>query len=204
MEGGLVVLVIDQPEADLLAVDDLVVVILPEQGHRRLPGHELSEDLAVTLVVLHPIATTHLPRQPALADEDTLRGQAGLGRELRVDVVQRRPNLFQRKQLAIVSGVGDEIDVHLGQHCVYQALAAVLHRVADAVDLGIGVHAALGVRHFGAGVVDGLLADAEPFDHRRKELRRGVLLHILIGQEIPVSLPVANEEGLTRRVVTRE
>lgn len=94
VEGRLIVLIIDEPEPHLFAVNDLVVIILPEQGHRRLPGHELGEDLAITLVVLRAVAAARLPRQAKLADEDPLRREASLGGELGVDVVQRGPDLF--------------------------------------------------------------------------------------------------------------
>ena len=204
MQGRLDVLVIDEPEADLLAVDDLVVVILPEQGHHRLPGEELREDLAVPLLVLRAVGAAHLPGQAELADEDALRGQAGLGDELGVHVVQGGADLVGGEELAVVRGVGDEIDVRLGEHRVHQAPAAVLQRVADAVHLGVGIDPALRVRHFGAGVFDGLLADVEPLDHRRDELRRGVLLHVLVRKEIPIAFPMAEEERLARGVVARE
>ncbi len=94
MEGRGFVLIIDEPEADLFAVHDLVVVILPEEDHRRLPGKELREDLAVALLVLGAVAAAGLPRQAAFADEHALRREPRLGRQLGVDVIEGGADFF--------------------------------------------------------------------------------------------------------------
>ena len=62
--------------------------ILPEEDHRRLPGEELREDLAVALLVFGAIAATGLPRQATFSDEHLLRRKARLGRQLGVDVIE--------------------------------------------------------------------------------------------------------------------
>ncbi len=188
-DGLLLVLFVDEPEATGFFGCAFVVVEFPieHEGAAPFDGGDHGLD---ALLVLH-LGRVATRGEAVFADEDAFARDAGLGLQLRFEVVERGVEIVADAALeAVVAGVADEIDVHLREDVVGEALAA-LEEGLDEVRLGVVPDFDVLMRRVALRIVDGLLADLEPGDEVVAKVLGEGLFRVKVRPQVPIALPVA-------------
>ncbi len=198
----LFVLFVNKPKTAGVFGRAFVVVKFPIEHKGAAPFDGGDQGLDALLVLL--LWRVAPGRESVFADEDTFAGDAGLGLQFGLDVVESSVKIIADVALeAVVAGVADEIDLNLREDVVGEA-SATFEEGLDEVHLGIMPHFDVLMRRVAFRVVDGLLADFEPGNEVDAKVLGKGLFRVKVRPQMPVSLPVAEVERFPGAAVGAE
>ena len=201
-DGLFLVLFVDEPEAAGFLGRAFVVVEFPVE-HKGAAPFERGDHRLDALLILH-LGRVAARGEAVFADEDAFAENAGLGLQLRLEVVERGVQVIADAALeAVVAGVADEIDIDLRQDVVGEALAA-FEVGLDEVHFGVVPHFDVFMRRVALRVVDGLLADLEPGNEVFAKVLGEGLFGVKVRTQVPIALPVAEIEFFAAAAVSAQ